>query len=300
MRQLAIVAVVRGRAPRLVEWLAFHRAVGVRDVVIYDEGPRDETAAILAAHAALGVIRVPWPEARANAHLLTPQNHFLASYARLFAFAVFLDTDEFLVPPPGGSVAAWLRDVPAYAGAVRLPVCRFADPGAASGLVLGGLPAAPSGPGEPERRHPVRAVYRRGAVAGFVEARVPDLVQGEWLNGDGPPTQGRAKSEPEGIALQLHRYDATAAVPGTSPCLRTQAWIGPTRDEMRHLLVHAQARPEGGGSWIAALQGAVPDLAEPVRPLAHRRWRWDNLNRRWLEGAVRFVQGRLRPRSPPW
>lgn len=305
MRQLAIVAVVRDRAPRLVEWLAFHRAVGVRDFVVYDDESRDDTTAILKAHAPLGIIRVPWPEARGNAHQLTPQNHFLASNARLFAFAVFLDIDEFLVPPPGGSVATWLRDVPAHAGAVRFTVRRFDGPGERSDLVLRGLPQAAAGAFEPERRHPVRALYRRGAVATFVDSAEPDLIQGEWLNGDfsspwTPPREPvRAPASPG--AIQLNRYAAAASPKRVDPCVRTQTWIGPTLDEMRHLLALARTGPEAGGAWIAALQAAVPELAEPVRPAAHRRWRWNNLQRRWLEKTARHLRRHLGPRPPrPW
>lgn len=120
MRTFAIVAVVEGTAPDLFEWLAFHRAVGVRHFVIYDNGLDSEAAALLKAHEAIGVTTLPCPTRIDRAPKFAAYEHFLASRARLFRFAAFLDLDAVLMPAPGRPIDRWLARIPAHAGAVMV------------------------------------------------------------------------------------------------------------------------------------------------------------------------------------
>ena len=312
MRTFAIVAVVEGAAPDLFEWLAFHRAVGVRHFVIYDNGLDSEAAALLRAHETIGVTTLPCPTRIDLAPRFAAYNHFLASRARLFRFAAFLGLDEFLVPAPGRSIQDWIARIPPHAGAVVVNrrVFDTAEPsGDPSGLVLRRFPYALADP-EDEANRPVTAIYRQGAVAAITDAGLAPLVQGERLMSDfspAPPDPTR----PDAVLgvrqgeIRLNHYPRPAPARAANgveaePCFRTQSWVGPTLDAMRHVLAYLEGVAPAGALRLRARAGAVPELARPVSPRDHRLWRLRHLHRPRVEAAGRFVQRKLFGAPRPW
>ncbi|KQT46445.1 hypothetical protein ASG52_11950 [Methylobacterium sp. Leaf456] len=300
MRRLTLVTTARDQGPRLVEWLAFHRAAGVRDVVVYDDESRDDTAAILAAHKALGVVRVPWPEARGAAHLLTPQDHFLAARARFFPFAVFLDPDEFLMPLPGDHIERWLREVPPHAGTVQFAPRAFAPVAGASPTDLVLRRFAPALEASGEERRPTRGLYRHGAVTLIRDALRPEVVQGERLTADFLPFEGDVPAPTRGGKIRLVRCDATATATGR-PDPTVQDWIEPTLTDMRLFLADLRERAPEAAARFRALSADVPELDAPVPRGDLGWWRWHQLHRRRLETAGRTVRRMVLRRGPaPW
>jgi O-antigen biosynthesis protein len=113
---LAIAAPVKAETPYLVEWIAYHRAQGIRAFLLADNGGPDGTSELLTKlHDAGVVLRFDWRE----------QKHFQMAFyrqalevaRRLFADGLFLiDLDEFLRPDPARGAAAsdiarlWLTD----------------------------------------------------------------------------------------------------------------------------------------------------------------------------------------------
>ncbi|WP_342150447.1 glycosyltransferase family 2 protein [Methylorubrum sp. SB2] len=299
MRRLTLVTTARDQGPRLVEWLAFHRAAGVRDVVVYDDESRDDTAAILAAHKALGVVRVPWPEARGAAHLLTPQDHFLAARSRFFPFAVFLDLDEFLMPLPGDTIERWLRAVPPHAGTVQFAPRAFAPVAGVGPTDLVLRRFAPAVDGSGEERRPARGLYRHGAVTLIRDALLPEVVQGERLGGDLLAFEGDVPPPSRGGPIRLVRCDGAAATGRPDPTV--QDWIGPTLTEMRLFLADLRARDPGAAARFRALSADVAELDAPVAKGDLARWRRHQLHRRRLETAGRTLRRMLLRRGPaPW
>lgn len=301
MRRLTLVIVARDQGPRLVEWLAFHRAAGVRDVVVYDDESRDDTAAILAAHRPLGVVRVSWPEARGGAHLLTPQDHFLIARARLFPFAVFLDLDEFLMPLPGDNVETWLREVPPHAGVVQFAPRAFVPVAGAPPTDLVLRRFAPALDGASEERRPARGLYRHGAVTRIRDALLPEIVQGERLAADFSAQEDDVAAPARGGTIRLARCDA-AATPATGrPDPTMQDWIGPTLAEMRLFLADLRERAPQEAARFRALSADVPELDAPVEKGDLARWRRHHLHRRRLEAAGRTLRRMVIRRGPtPW
>ncbi|MBB2960343.1 glycosyltransferase family 2 protein [Methylobacterium sp. R2-1] len=314
MRTFAIVAVVEGAAPDLFEWLAFHRAVGVRHFVIYDNGLDSEAATLLKAHEAIGVTTLPCPTRIDTTPRFAAINHFLASRARLFRFAAFLGLDELLVPAPGRSIQDWIARIPPHAGAVMVNrrVFDTAEPdGNPSGLLLSRFPRSLADT-ECEENRVVTAIYRQGAVAAITDANLAALVQGERLMSDFSP----AEPDPErpdavlGVRhgeIRLNHYprpsqDASAkgTQAETEPCLRTQSWIGPTLDEMRHFLAYAETVVPAEALRLRTRAGAVPELAQPVSPREHRLWRLRHLHRPRVEAAGRFVRRKIFRAPRPW
>lgn len=308
MRTFAIVAVLEGAVPDLAEWLAFHRAVGVRHVVIYDNGIDAEAAAILRLHEALGVITLPCPHRVDCTPTFAAYDHFLASRARLFRFSAFLDADEFLMPAPGRAIDPWLARIPPYAGAVVLNRRVFdtahpmePDPG----LVLHRFPRALAGADNGANRV-VRSIYRQGALSTIRNAHREELVQGERLMSDFSPAEADPQRDDAVLdirhgEIRLNHYPCPA--PGaaeTEPCPRTTSWIGPTLDEMRHLLAYAEGVAPAEAVRLRARYAAVPELARPISAQEHRHWRLQNLHRPRVEAAGRFVRRKIFGAPRPW
>lgn len=93
---LAIVTCIKNEGEDLVEWLCFHRQVGVRRFVIYDNLSTDATARILQA--------VPFKD-EIVVHRISkgsPQKAAFADALRRYRgsldWVAFIDGDEFLVP----------------------------------------------------------------------------------------------------------------------------------------------------------------------------------------------------------
>ncbi|MCP1536062.1 glycosyltransferase family 2 protein [Methylorubrum extorquens] len=314
MRTFAIVAVVEGAAPERFEWLAFHRAVGVRHFVIYDNGLDGEAAAFLKAQAAIGVTTLPCPTRVDRTPLFAAYDHFLASWARLFRFAAFLGTDEFLVPAPGRSIEDWIARIPPHAGAVvvnRRVFDTTAPEGPASGLVLRRFPRSLAQADHAENRV-VTSIYRQGAITTIADPHMTELVRGERLMSDFGPAEPDPQRPGAILAvrhgeIRLNHYPRP--VPGapppetraeTEPCTRTASWVRPTLDEMRHLLAYVESVAPAEAARLRARSAAVPELAQPVAPREHRLWRLRHLHRPRVEAAGRFVRRKIFGAPRPW
>jgi len=109
---LAIVVCVRDEALYIEEWAKYHRAVGVRHFVVYDNGSVDDTCAILRATLPPDELTiVPWAgrlfygedfkliDGQAFAY-----SHAISNFGHAFRFMAFIDADEFLLPKVGLTV----------------------------------------------------------------------------------------------------------------------------------------------------------------------------------------------------
>jgi hypothetical protein len=137
---LIIAAPVRNEAPYLLEWLAYHRTLGIRTFVLGDNGGDDGTSDLLIALDRLRIaMRLEWREQR---YFQLSFNRQVLKVARLFADGLFfLDIDEFLHPtgsePMPTIVESWLADE--TVGAVALNWAIYGSSGHLSrtpGLVL--------------------------------------------------------------------------------------------------------------------------------------------------------------------
>jgi hypothetical protein len=111
---LAIAAPVRGEAPYLLEWIAYHRVLGIKAFLLGDNAGDDEATSKLlqALHERKIIFRFDW---RGQTRFQLEFYKQALAAARLFADGLFLiDVDEFLRPTAGFSVLpiaqAWLAD----------------------------------------------------------------------------------------------------------------------------------------------------------------------------------------------
>jgi Glycosyltransferase family 92 len=101
---VVICAIVKDEAPYILEWLAYHMALGVDHFYIYDNESGDGTSLILRRLAARGLITyVWWPDAVSTRIDPSVGSQFTAyrdfqKYKQNAKWVAFLDVDEFFLP----------------------------------------------------------------------------------------------------------------------------------------------------------------------------------------------------------
>ena len=111
MDSIVVCAVFQDAASHILEWLAFHRMIGVDRFVLYDGGSTDGTAALIArSRFARQVTMIDSP---GSAERSVIYSDFFASRAEGAAWAAIIETDDFLHPLAADSLQAAL---PRYDG----------------------------------------------------------------------------------------------------------------------------------------------------------------------------------------
>ena len=102
----AICLIARNEAPDIAEWLVHHALVGFDRIVLYDNASDDGMERVVDALAGLLPIEYRrWPRLGGENPQLTAYADCVARLAGEVDWVAFLDADEFLIPPPGESVA---------------------------------------------------------------------------------------------------------------------------------------------------------------------------------------------------
>jgi hypothetical protein len=102
MEKIGICAIFKDEAPYLLEWIAFHKMIGVDLFVLYDNGSSDGGAELIRQSSfARNVTILDWPDRPGQ---LSAYRHFHATYADAFTWVAFIDIDEFIVPLGAGSI----------------------------------------------------------------------------------------------------------------------------------------------------------------------------------------------------
>ena len=112
MKPLAVCAIFKNEARFLLEWIAYHHAIGFDRFVLYDNDSSDGGAALVRTSPLAGIATVvPWPQRPGQ---LAAYRHFIAHHAAGFEWAAFIDLDEFLLPLHGTRIADLLQCWPAF------------------------------------------------------------------------------------------------------------------------------------------------------------------------------------------
>ena len=119
---LGVVVIVRDEAPYLPEWLAYHVALGVQHVFLYDNGSRDGLHDILEPwvnHGLVTAVHWPLPGGQLDAYA-----HALRFFGPSVEWLAFVDVDEFIVPLVDDDIPTLLARWPEAAD-VRMPRVDF-------------------------------------------------------------------------------------------------------------------------------------------------------------------------------
>ena len=93
---IAICAIFRDEAPFLLEWIAYHRLIGVDHFVLYNNKSMDEGPALIRnSRFADRVTLIDWPDEPGQ---MTAYRDFRINHARRFEWVAFIDVDEFILP----------------------------------------------------------------------------------------------------------------------------------------------------------------------------------------------------------
>ncbi|HFI8676555.1 TPA: glycosyltransferase family 2 protein [Escherichia coli] len=96
----------------LLEWIAYHRVVGVNGFIIADNGSNDGSRAFLTGLEKLGIVTVlDFPDVEGQKPQLPAYERILRSCSEDIDLLAFIDADEFLVPlDPEQSIATHLNE----------------------------------------------------------------------------------------------------------------------------------------------------------------------------------------------
>src|SRR6266511_2335691 len=102
MDKIAICAIFKDEAPYLLEWLAFHKMIGVDLFVLYDNGSTDGGADLIRGSSfARNATLIEWSDRPGQ---LSAYRHSHEYHAGDFTWAAFIDLDEFIMPVGGSSI----------------------------------------------------------------------------------------------------------------------------------------------------------------------------------------------------
>ncbi len=94
--KLSVCAILKNEAPYLIEWLEFHKIVGVERFYLYDNNSTDNPFDIVKPYIESG--EVIWHEWSLIPGQLQAYEHCLETYRQASEWIAFIDMDEFLFP----------------------------------------------------------------------------------------------------------------------------------------------------------------------------------------------------------
>lgn len=184
---LAIGAIFKNECDYVLEWLAWHRAQGFSQFIIYDNGSDDGTLALLTSLDALHYISLRTIEGKEGAQVEAYQA-ILDNDVQDVDYLAFIDADEFLVPDGRQSAADHLSVLfsDASVGAVGVNWRIYGTAGQEKqeeGFVIERFQQAASD--QRSRNHFLKSVYRPEAVQTIFVHRAVLKKGYEYVNTQG-------------------------------------------------------------------------------------------------------------------
>jgi hypothetical protein len=137
MDTVAVCAIFKNEARYLMEWIGFHRMIGVDHFVLYDNGSTDGGPTLIRSSPfARHVTLIDWPM---RAGQIPAYADFAQRHAQRFTWAAVIDLDEFIHPLESDTLRPLLPRYHAFS-AVLLHWMVFGPSGheaSPSGLVIG-------------------------------------------------------------------------------------------------------------------------------------------------------------------
>jgi hypothetical protein len=97
---ISICTVIRNEGRYLLEWIAYHRAIGIRDIFIYDNESSDHTPQLLSKLQKKGYLRyMRWETPPDRSPQLSAFEHYIRVNQSDCGFVALIDLDEFIMLP---------------------------------------------------------------------------------------------------------------------------------------------------------------------------------------------------------
>lgn len=187
--KLFIAAIVKNEIDALLEWIAFHRVLGVSGFIIADNGSNDGSRELLGSLAKLGVVSVfDHPTVGQQKPQLPAYDKILRSCPRDVDLLAFIDADEFLLPLESNDllsvVTQWFTDD--SVSAVGLNWSNFGSNGetfAGEGLVIERF--TQRAPLHFNVNHNFKSIVRPARVEHFFNPHFANLRYGRYIDANG-------------------------------------------------------------------------------------------------------------------
>lgn len=112
--ELSVGAIMKDEAPYLIEWLEFHKIVGVERFYLYNNNSTDSTKELLQPYVQSGeVVLLDWPVTPGQK---SAYEHCLRAYKTESEWIAFIDLDEFLFPTEKEDLKEVLKEFEGVAG----------------------------------------------------------------------------------------------------------------------------------------------------------------------------------------
>jgi len=109
--KIVVCAIVKNEAPYLLEWIAYHRVIGVDGFLIYNNDSTDETPRILEQLARAGIITyIEWPSQPDRNNQEDAYRDACQRLAGQSEWVAFIDADEFIVPVQHDDLPSFLAE----------------------------------------------------------------------------------------------------------------------------------------------------------------------------------------------
>lgn len=212
-KNLVIITAAKNEGCYIEEWIRFHVAVGVPDMIIFDNDSTDGTERIIASVEALGSIRrIPWQTSDGISPQLSAFNEGLRIAASEYEWGAFIDVDEFLVPIGPTAIAEWIANIDEDVSAIALCQRVF---GSSGQLHYEDRPVIErfthsSAPEYDENRW-FKTIYRLNAVEKITGCHTSPIRSGRYIYPNGQELE-RDEQHPgksmiiEDSVIQLHHY----------------------------------------------------------------------------------------------
>ena len=134
---LTIIACAKDEGANIIEWIEFHRIIGVDKFIIYNNNGTDNTHDIIAPYIKSGLVEyIDWPGAGQQMPIYVDG---LLRVEQNTKWAAFIDLDEFIMPVKFDNLSDYMNSLPVRTAQVYLGWANFGANGhdvRPDGLVL--------------------------------------------------------------------------------------------------------------------------------------------------------------------
>ncbi|WP_455659481.1 glycosyltransferase family 92 protein [Phocaeicola faecalis] len=107
VHDIAIVSISKNEGPYLLEWIEFHRIVGVTKFFFYDNDSDDNTRELLQPYIDSGI--VDYVLVKGKGQQLNAYNDAIQKHKNECRWMAFIDMDEYLIPSQGGMLGETMQ-----------------------------------------------------------------------------------------------------------------------------------------------------------------------------------------------